>query len=199
MTLHLSCNWSDCTHFFEKKSPLQGPNGYKGIQGPAGIPGPPVRKYQDNFWLLCNQVGTVHCSKPFLIVNRVRRGHRDHLERQEISETKYGIYFSVSFVNLLFLSKWMNGTTKEKFSSEFAQGILVYLLPNAMRIFVFRRAAEVSGAHKEALAKREIMWVNTRTSGFYGRCQKKSTDRFGRFYRVFPGLTEKMAHQGFLE
>lgn len=42
-----------------------------------------------------NQVAIVHCSKPFPVDNRVKRGLRDHLERQEILETKYGIYLSV--------------------------------------------------------------------------------------------------------
>lgn len=85
---------SDCKHFVP---PLQGPTGYKGIQGPAGIPGPPVRKHKDSFSPTCNQVPIVRYSKPFPVDHRGRRGLRDHLERQEILETKYGTFLSVSF------------------------------------------------------------------------------------------------------
>lgn len=87
--------------------------------------------------------------------NRVRRGLRDHPERQEILDTKYGIHLTVFLSNLLFLSSWINGRTKRNIAQILNRESWC-VSPN-MSICVFHRAAEVSGAHKEPLAKREKM------------------------------------------
>lgn len=120
MTAHPSWNYSEWlqTPF---KSPLQGPSGYKGIQGPAGIPGPPVRKHQDSSWLMCHQGAFLSLS--LLITGwggasgttwRGRRYRRQSMESISVCFCEPTVFVK--------LDKW---NKREKFCSEFEQEILV--------------------------------------------------------------------------
>lgn len=68
---------------------LQGPRGYKGINGPVGIPGPPVSTHLSTPRYPKRQYKSRNgYSMNTTFVGRVKKALRDHPEMQETRETK---------------------------------------------------------------------------------------------------------------
>lgn len=128
----------------------QGPRGYKGIRGPVGIAGPPVRTH---LYYFLKQIPVSHRRYPkiFWFVCRVKRGLRDHWENQETGETRYG--GSPGFSTSDLLAKAVAWEKKIRYFSNLQSDMHCTF----SEIVFICRAAEVSRARREQLAKRERM------------------------------------------
>lgn len=162
----------------------QGPRGYKGIQGPVGIPGPPVRTLQ--YTILLTKANTCHTTKisqAFLLCLQGEEGPQGPLgDSGDKGDKVWWISWCFSLQEVYWQKQWCGEKKGEIFLRSAIGTMVLMFIANFLSLCFFCRVAEASRAHREQLAKRERMWVNTHTHSWWsGKC--------ARWSQCLPSLT----------
>lgn len=90
----------------------------------------------------------------------------------------------------LLSKQWHRQKKDETFLRTWMGTVIRMCIENTLTVFIFCRAAEVSRAHREQLAKRERMWVNT-----HSWCSERVPDEVHWFvcllFQGLPGIDGK--------